>query len=187
MGYSKWYEVFEELREINKPFQFRQGLDIRLLNKDKAKILTSSKWKGDYIFAFDNIQDKELIIKKLKLWKNYSNKTTKLYVFCGYDYDNIEDLTSVFERIKILMSFGCLSYIMRHKNYSNSKYRGMYINLARWCNQPSFYKKKSFREFCYANGENSSTVRYMLEFEKEYPEIAKKYYDMKFEDLNLYS
>lgn len=174
------------MAEINKPFQFRQGLDIRLMTKDKVEVLTQSKWKGDFIFAFDDIKDKDLIIDKLTLWKKYNNKTTKLYVFCGYEND-INDIITTFERIKILMSFGCLSYIMRHENYENSKFRGMYINLARWCNQPSFYKKKSFREYCEINGENSSTMRYLRKFEKEYSEVAKQYFDMKFEKLNQYN
>jgi len=186
-AYTKWHEVFEELEVINKPFQFRQGLDIRLMTKEKAEILVQSKWKGDFIFAFDDIKDKDLIMQKLILWKNYCNRTTKLYVFCGLDYSDVNDIVSTFERIRILMSFGCLSYIMRHEDYEKSKHRGMYINLARWCNQPSFYKKKSFREFCLANGENSSTVRYMNDFEKDYPGIASKYFDMRFDEFNNYS
>jgi hypothetical protein len=185
-AYSKWHEVFDELAVINKPFQFRQGLDIRLMTKEKAVILMQSKWKGDFIFAFDDIADRDLITQRLTLWKSYCDRTTKLYVFCGLDYYDVNDIVSTFERIKILMSYGCLSYIMRHEDYEKSKYRGMYINLARWCNQPNFYKKKSFREFCLANGEDSSTVKYMNEFEKDYPEIAKQYFDMRFEDLNLY-
>ena len=36
------------------------------------------------------------------------------------------------------------------------------------------------------NGENSLTMRYLGEFEKDYPEIAKQYFDIKFEDLNMY-
>jgi hypothetical protein len=186
-AYNQWIEVFNELSEINKPFQFRQGIDLRLMTDKKAQILSSSKWQGDFIFAFDNIADRNLIEEKLVLWKKHCHKTTKLYVFCGYGYSSYsEDIENTFERIRILMSYGCLSYIMRHKDYENSPYRGTYINLARWCNQPSFYKKKNYREFCWANGENSSTVKYMLEFEKDCPEIAKKYYDIRFEDLNMY-
>ena len=44
------------------------------------------------------------------------------------------------------------AYIMRHEYYNRSPYKGMFITLARWCNQPSFLKKKSFRQFCEANG-----------------------------------
>ena len=75
---------------------------------------------------------------------------------------------------------------MRFNKYEESPYRGMYINLARWCNQPSFFKKKSFRQYCEMNGENSSTVKYMEQFEKDNPDIAKEYYDLKYEELNKY-
>ena len=162
------------------------------MTEEKAQLLSNSKYIGDYIFAFDNVADKEIIEKKLKLWRKYCSKTTKLYVFCGFDrkdkwdYDFwVQDIKDTFERIKILMKYGCLPYIMRFERYEESPYRGTYINLARWTNQPNFYKKKSFREFCEINGENSSTMKYLYEFEKEYPEIAKEYFDLRFEDLNL--
>ena len=101
------------------------------------------------------------------------------------------DIQGVFERIEILMRLGCLPYIMRYENYKKSKYRSLYIELARWCNQPQFFKKKSFRQFCEANrdynhNENCSSYRSMIEFEKDRPDIAKKYFDLRFEDLNQY-
>ena len=192
-GHPDWKLMLIDIQNHGRYFQFKQGLDERLLTKDKCEILSQSKYKGDYIFAFDNIEDKELISSKLTIWRQYCSKTTKFYVFCGFDrndkYDAEfwkQDIIDTFERIKILMQFGCLPYIMRHENYEKSPYKGVYINLAKWCNQPSFYKKKSFREFCLANGENSSTMRYLDEFEKDYPEIAKQYFDIKFEDLNMY-
>jgi hypothetical protein len=183
LGYRDWKIELDSLIKTKKYFQFKQGLDIRLMTEEKAEILSNVKYKGDYIFAFDNINDKELIMKNLELWRKYCLKTTKLYVFCGYE-DCVQDIVDTFERIKILMQFGCLPYIMRHENYENSRFRGIYIDLARWCNQPSFYKKKSFKEFCISNGETSSACKYMIEFEKEYPQIAKQYFDLKFENIH---
>lgn len=187
LGYSKWEEVFDELESTGRYFQFRQGMDIRLMTDKKAERLSKMKYKGDYIFAFDHIKDKELIERKLELWKKYCSKTTKLYVLVAFESQDEIDITNAFERISILMKHKCLPYIMRYSDYENSKYRGTYINLARWCNQPSLFKKKSYREFCEMNGLNSSTYRYMLEFEKDHPEIAVKYYDLKYEKLNMYN
>lgn len=181
LGYQKWNEVLDELEETHKPFQFRQGLDIRLMTEEKAKRLSSMKYKGDYIFAFDHLKDKELIMKKLSLWKRYCNKTTKLYVLCAYESQDINDIISTFERIKILMQYQCLPYIMRFNLYEESIFRGMYINLARWCNQPNFFKKKSFREYCEVNGERSSTMKYLREFEKDFPQVAKEYFDIRYD------
>ena len=180
---SSWREVLEELKETKRYFQFRQGLDIRLMTEEKAQILSGVKYHGDYIFAFDHIKDRELITEKLKIWKEYCTKQTKLYVLCAYEGIGVEDIINTFERIKILMELKCVPYIMRYENYINSEFKGMYINLARWCNQPSFFKKKSFREFCLANqkegSEECATLRYMNEFESKHPDVAKKYFDLK--------
>ena len=42
-------------------------------------------------------------------------------------------------------------------------------------------KKKSFRQFCEANGLTSSAFRYMSEFEHDHPDIAKQYFDIRFD------
>lgn len=192
LAYKHWREVFEELKITGKSFNFRQGLDIRLLTEEKAKILSACKYKGDYTFAFDRIEDKELIENKLQLWRKYCKKGTKLYVLCGYDSIDERDIANTFERVKILMKYGCIPYIMRYENYKDSRFRSIYVNLARWCNQPQFYKKKSFRQFCEANQyyhKNPATMclaySTMLEFEKEFPDIAEKYFDLRYDELNI--
>ena len=212
-----WELVFDQLDRTNKPFQFRQGLDIRLLTEKKAKRLAQSKYYGDVIFAFDHVDDYNIIDRRLKIWRKYSKKTTKLYLICAFDpweYNGIKcrplkkseqflkemselktqesrdqkDIEGLFIRIELLMKYRCHPYIMRYEKYKDSKYRGMYIQLARWCNQPQFYKKMSFREFCNANQRYSkgtklcSSMKAMIEFEKDRPDIAKKYFDIKYEN-----
>lgn len=56
------------------------------------------------------------------------------------------------------------------------------------CNQPNFFKKKSFRNFCESNQNEKSkkvcaSIRYMEHFESDHPEVAKEYFDLWFEDL----
>ena len=55
----------------------------------------------------------------------------------------------------------------------------MYVTIARWCNQPSFFKKKSLREFAIANGTGSACYRYLADFEQRFPKVTP-YLDMKF-------
>lgn len=194
LAFPGWKEILNDLNSTGKPFQFRQGLDIRLMTDDKAEALSKVKYHGDYIFAFDHIEDKELIIRKLKLWRRYTNKTTKLYVLCAYDSQDEKDIENTFERIHTLMKYGCLPYIMRYEDYNDSRFRTLYIQIARWCNQPQFFKKKSFRQFCEANQDYHknkrsvcSAYQCMLDFETEFPEIAKKYFDLRYEEENIYS
>ncbi len=114
-------------------------------------------------------------------------KSTKLYVLCAYDSQDEKDIENTFERIKILIEYQCLPYIMRYNAYLDSKYKSLYTSISRWCNQPRIFKKMSFREFCVAHQglrKDQSTIcttyKAMLDFENEYPEIAKKYFDLKY-------
>lgn len=193
LAFKEWEKIIDELEATGKPFQFKQGLDIRLMSERKAERFSKVSYHGDYIFAFDHIEDKKLIEKRLNTWRKYCLKSTKLYVLCAYDSQDANDIVNTFERIKILMKYGCLPYIMRYELYKNSKYRSLYTQISRWCNQPQFFKKKSFRQFCEAhqairkNKEiNCSAFQCMIDFEDEYPEIAKKYFDLRYDQLNQY-
>ena len=110
------------------------------------------------------------------------------------------------------MEYGCLPYIMRFEKYKESRFKSLYTQLARWCNQPNFFKKMSFRQYCVRNEEYHQGIQYdtkngeyhnklvfpdgfnprpnfcscyraMIEFEEEFPEIAKQYFDLRFEDI----
>ena len=197
MASPDFHNILDELISTGKPFQFRQGLDIRLMTDKKAERLANVKYKGDFIFAFDHIEDADKISEKLKIWRKYSKKSTKLYVLTGYESQDEIDIENTFKRIKIIMEHGCLPYIMRYEDYTKSRFRSLYIQLARWCNQPNFLKKKSFRQYCIANEdyhqsntkvikEYCSSYKAMIDFEMEFPEISKKYYDLRFEEINQY-
>jgi hypothetical protein len=78
---------------------------------------------------------------------------------------------------------------MRFNKFEESPYRGMYVTLARWSNQPSIFKKKSLREYCVMNQEYNqvkkglcSSMKYLTDFESEFPDIAEKYFDLKFNE-----
>ena len=195
----KWRDVFDELAKTSKRFQFKQGVDERLLTDEKCEVLFNCKWIGDRIFAFDNIKDKDLIINRLEMIRRHTNQVIKFYTFCAFNHDNPnhydeafyrKDIEDLFERIKILMEYGCLPYIMKYKDYEINPYRGFYNAIAWWCNQPSKFKKQSFREFCESNQARTkkecAAMRYLKEAENDFPNIAEKYFDMKFEKLNKF-
>lgn len=196
LGCPKWKEMLEELIATGRQFKFKQGLDERILTDEKCEMLFNSKYDGDFTFAFDKISDYDLIHNKLKLISKYKkNKSVKFYVLVGYDSTDATDIENAFKRIDLLLHYGCLPYIMRFQNknetpWKDSKYRALYVAMARWCNQPSIVKKMSFRQFCIANQlykknqtTKCSTLVAMEEFEKEYPEIAAKYFDVRMEDV----
>lgn len=154
--YSIWKPLLQQLIDTNRPFQFRQGLDERMIaqsphGEEMAKMLSTSKYHGDFIFAFDNWKDHDLIERALKIWKrNNPKKGTKFYLFCGYRLTKksharfYKDICELFMRIKVLMSYGCVGYVMRHEDYRNYEIANIYVQIARWCNQQQFYKKCHF-------------------------------------------
>lgn len=189
-GYKDWKKLFQELIDTGKPFKFKQGLDERLLTDEKCEMLFNCKYDGDYIFAFDNIADYYMIESKLELIRKYtSSKNIKFYVLVGFESVDVTDIKNMFLRIELLVRYSCLPYIMRFRGNHNSpweksKFSGIYTTVARWCNQPKFFKTLSFREFCEADRYRCkslpASMRSLIAFEKEYPEIAKLFFDMKY-------
>lgn len=204
-----WYNIIQEVKEIGKPFQFKQGLDERLLTSKHIHEMVTWKYDGDFIFAFDNIEDKELIESKLKkIFELYPNwkKRMKFYVFCGFDRNDkwdeefwIQDICNIFERAFILAKYSACPYVMRFERVYDSKWSGLYSAISAWCNQQSFFKKTTFREYCIVAGmdrelskrykgdyiayirdgnKKGSTWRYLDEFEELYPQIANKYFNV---------
>lgn len=190
LGHPKWKEMLDSLKRTGKPFQFRQGLDERLLNDEKCRELFSSRYDDVHTFAFDDLKDAEMIKKKLILVRQHTDARLRFYCFCGFDRDGIwdrmfwaEDILGLLKRIEILMNYKCLPYVMRFQRYMESPFRGVYISVARWANQPGLFKKKSLREFAELNGRGSACYRYLEDFERQFPQAAY-FYDLKFETVS---
>ena len=158
LGCKHWKEILLGLQEMKLPFQFKQGLDERILNDEKCEILFKSRYDGDYIFAFDNIADREIIEKKARLIRHYyknKGRNIKFYVFCAFDRNDkwdmefwLQDIKDTFKRIFILAKYNFSPYIMRHESYKTSPLYGTYVNIACWANTPSLFNNLSYRQFC---------------------------------------
>ena len=161
-GHPKWKTLLAPVIASNKRFKFKQGLDERLLTEDKLRSMELWKYDKEFIFAFDNIEDRDLIISKLKLIKQIIpdwKKELKFYVFCGCDKTNTydaeffhKDITDLFERISILIDFGAKPYVMRHEDVYKTEFSSFYAAVSAWCNQPSMFNSFSFRMFCFCRG-----------------------------------
>ena len=73
--------------------------------------------------------------------------------------------------------------------YEEYEYSGIYTGVAHWCNQVRFVRSMSFREFAHydAGVRDTETVllRTIKKFEAEYPDTARRYFDMKWTDYSL--
>ena len=189
LGSKDWEKMLEELMQTGKPFKFVQGLDERLLTPRKCELLFSANYDGEITFAFDNIADAALIEEKLELIRSHSLKEVKFYILSGYNPKNEttpefwkQDIASVFERIAILSKYKALPYIMRHADYLTSPYKGIYITIGRWANQPGLYRNLSLNQFIdkTATAGEKAPVKYREELLRDFPELTK-YFDRIYE------
>jgi hypothetical protein len=144
-AYKDFEGVFNELNAIGKPFVFKQGMDFRLLNEKKMQILWNSNYystskktgkqdKGGRVFhfAFDNIEDSELIEKRLRQYffsKPYAF-VIMFYVLTGFDRNGIydeaffeKDFEDILKRIALLFKYNAQPYIMIHEDIKLSPYK----------------------------------------------------------------
>ena len=181
----QWKELIADVKATGKRFQFKQGLDERLLTDDKIHELMNWNYDGDYIFAFDNITDKPLIISKLQRIRELyptTKKHFKFYVLCGYDRNEKwdedfwkQDIADTFDRIKTLAEYSALPYIMRYEKCYTSKFNGVYTTLAAWCNQPSIFLKFSYRDYCRCKGMGDKNyTKYKRDFKTFLNDVGKK-------------
>ncbi len=195
---AEWRAVFDDLRASGKPFQYKQGLDERLLTDEKCDVLFSSKWRGDFIFAFDRLSDLPLIESKLQIIRRFTSVIPKFYVFTGYDHSTPDgkpgsvdfwqsDLRDLYTRIALLMSYRCIPYVMRFAGYAASPYASVYIQIARWSNQPALVKKKTFVEFCHMHKEGSATMRALELLRFDLPDVYEGFLALRFGEPRAHS
>ena len=146
LAHPNHLNILKELRDKKIRCQFNQGLDIRLLNDNNAKLLSELKYIGEYFFAFDDIKNEKLIRSKLQLFKRYVSKDwkVKMFLYCHPDMNIFND---VVYRVNWCKENKVLPYLMRDQSCWGSQEQEFYIDLCAYCNQVSLFKKMTFEEF----------------------------------------
>lgn len=140
LAYSHHLEELHKLIETQSRIDFNQGLDIRLITKKNAKLLSKLKrWDGiRYRFALDSPKIIPLVEKKLKLLNRVgiSNGSIQFYILIGYNTTKKEDM----KRVQFLKEKGCAIYVMPYEITTYVK------KFTRWVNR-YFYKYETFQEY----------------------------------------
>lgn len=126
-----WQELLTQLAESRAIVDFNQGLDIRLMTREKIEALNNINIKEVH-FAWDRYEDKNLILPKLEQFAKYSKKINSahraiVYTITNYNTTFEQDL----ERIYTLRELGFWAYVMIYdKAHCDQKYK----DLQRWVN-----------------------------------------------------
>lgn len=184
-GYQLVANLVKTCEAEKRKFEFKQGIDMRLMRPKTAELFNSPSHHGEVIFAFDSLSDAIALRRGLTFFReSCPSKGAKAYVLCGFEGQDWRDIASAFRRIEVLWSFGCLAYVMRHESYLKADVacKGIYTGLAAWANQPQMQRAMSLRQF-FNISPADKYLRSLLTFEKRYPEIAKRFFDLEYRNV----
>ena len=90
--------LLQQLVDSNAWIDINQGLDIRLMNEEKAELIKQMKIKKLH-FAWDRYEDKDIIISKLKMFKEITQIDIRkliVFVLCSFDTTIDQDLERIY-------------------------------------------------------------------------------------------
>jgi len=134
-----WKEKMQHFIDNKIKVCFNQGLDLRLINNEKAEMLSKVDYRDDQFktkrlyFAWDNIKDEKIILEKLNLLISKGIKPIHImvYVLIGFNSTFEEDMY----RTQKLIDLGVKPFIMQYNRNSKKKRDPKLIDLARWINK----------------------------------------------------
>lgn len=108
---DSWRETMEDLISEDLEVDFYQGLDIRLVNEEKADYLARLRTR-QLRFAFDDIAQEKAVRRGIKFLLDRGIRSRKLsfYVLVGFGSDN-----TALDRMKLLHSYNVDVYPMVYK------------------------------------------------------------------------
>ena len=134
----QWKELLQQLIDSKAMVDINQGLDIRLLTEEKAKMLKQIRMKEIH-FAWDRYQDKDIILPKFRMFKEITGireRNLIVYVLCNFDTTLEQDL----ERIYTLRDMGYWAYVMLYDKEHIPKGHAL-RDLQRWVNNRVIFSK----------------------------------------------
>ena len=141
----EWKELLQQLIDSKAYIEFNGGLDIRMMTEEKAEMVKNIKQKIVH-FAWDQYQDKKMIIPKFEMFKRisgFSERKMVVYTIVNYDTTLEQDL----ERIYTLRELGYWAYVMIYDK-ANLPRGHIYKKLQRWVNNRFIFAKcKTFEEY----------------------------------------
>lgn len=158
---EKFERTCKQLIKENIRVDFSQGLDIRLIDEDKAKLLSKLKlWKQIH-FALDDIKTEKAFKKGYDILVKNGIKPYKImsYVLIGFNSTPDED----YERIQFLKSLGVDPFVMPYKDINGEEdietiykrcgfntikeYENYMQKFARWVNMKAVFKSVEWQNY----------------------------------------
>lgn len=142
---KEWRELSNQLINSGAWVDFSQGCDIRIMTQEKAEYIKRMKIKCIH-FAWDRYEDKDIIVPKLKVFKEitgWDKRKMGVFVLTNFNTTLEQDL----DRVYTLRDLGYSPYIMIY-NKQDVKKGSNLRRLQRWVNsRVAFAAVEKFEDF----------------------------------------
>lgn len=140
-----WRDNLQQLIDSKALVDFTQGVDIRLMTKEKADYIRQIKVKTIH-FAWDRYEDKDMIVPRFKEFQEvtgWHRSKMIVYVLTNYNTTLAQDL----ERVYTLRELGYSPDVRIYEKYSLPKYH-ILVKLQRYVNSPPIFNSvKKFEDY----------------------------------------
>lgn len=142
---AEWRDILQQLIDSGAYVDFNQGLDIRLMTEEKAQMIKRIKIKTVH-FAWDNYEDRHLIVPKLKMFKEitgWDRRKMTVYMLTNFNTTFDQDLQRVYE----IRDLGYWPDVRIYNKTSLPKGHDL-LRLQRWCNFRAIFETiKNFDDY----------------------------------------
>ena len=151
-GNPTWRDNIKVIKSFNQPIDYNCGIDLRILTEEQCKALAETKIKS-LKCAFDNYEDKDVIMPKLKMLTQYVNPS-KIVCYVLVGFKNKELCDEDIERVNLIWSLGVYPFVMVYQDFNDPNYvrAKSTRRFARWCNNRFFFKSCSFEDYLKTRG-----------------------------------
>jgi len=147
-GGAQWKENLEEIIERKLKVCFIQGLNIRIITDEQARLLAKCKYYNSrfnqrYLtFAWDRYNDGELIMKGIRICNAAGIPSTKMQFFILIGFDTTHEQN--YERVMKLKQIGAMPFVMPYDK--NDLYQKAFT---RWVNHRATFKSCDWSDYKY--------------------------------------
>ena len=141
----EWKDLLGQLIESRAEVDFNQGLDIRLMTEEKARMLQRIRIKEIH-FAWDRYEDRDKVLPRLKLFADVyglraNSHNAIVYTIVNFSTSIEQDL----DRIYTLRDMGYWPYVMI---YDKEHAAPIYKRMQRWVNNRFIFAScKRFEDY----------------------------------------
>jgi len=144
LAHEHGIKQIEKIVRLGIKVDFNQGLDARLIDDGKAKLLAKVKWLKPIRLACDSAGMKADVARAVKLLRKHG-ATPKAYFCYMLVKNNIEE---AHERAIFLDEMGLIPFAQPYRAPDGKEPNKRLKDFARWVNHRAIFKSVKWRDYC---------------------------------------